>query len=505
LPDAVETDHGGAVIGTEPRVPFVPRRAAACRSVPRCGAVRVADHRPRDDARGVGFGFGTAPIGVASEGIARPGVPREGVGGFHRVVAGVRGVFHANDRPNPTPAPRVVRPIERQEDTGCRWSGGASRPLGGSFPHGTGPPPRDPPPPPGFVSFRFVPPTAHEGNPRASHRIESHRRGMDPGHDGRPRLGRGSHANIVADGGVPRRFVGCVFRTPWMEPVSSVGRRLASVRARKEVPACRSNARFDGNSNPVGTHPFGSVRSVSPEPCLGQGGRCGSRDACRVVSCRVAPYWMDGSCFDSMGSRHTTPPTTEDAPRRDTHDTRRRRPPETAFQGIVDRPPSPFLVRAAHHRSGACLCLASFRVPSVSIRSVHPCRDGTSHRRPTGPSNCNAMQCNAVGMDLGRSAVGFSALGEHVRLEAFCRRSHQGNGSTQQNERPWRDGSTIDERHDTTRHDNRTDPIGAFPNTDLETCSERHNVVVKGGRNPRNTQQKTVMETPGTARHGTME
>mmetsp|Transcript_23729 Transcript_23729/g.48670 ORF Transcript_23729/g.48670 Transcript_23729/m.48670 type:complete len:321 (-) Transcript_23729:208-1170(-) len=223
---------------------------------------------------------------------------------------------------------------------------------------------------------------------------------MDPGHDGRPRLGRGSHANIVADGGVPRRFVGCVFRTPWMEPVSSVGRRLASVRARKEVPACRSNARFDGNSNPVGTHPFGSVRSVSPEPCLGQGGRCGSRDACRVVSCRVAPYWMDGSCFDSMGSRHTTPPTTEDAPRRDTHDTRRRRPPETAFQGIVDRPPSPFLVPAAHHRSGARLCLASFRVPREYRIASHPSVPciHAAMERPIADrrGRRTAMQCNAM-------------------------------------------------------------------------------------------------------------
>lgn len=255
---------------------------------------------------------------------------------------------------------------------------------------------------------------------------------------------------------------------------------------------------------------FGPVRVARALPWAGRTVRFPRCVSCRVVSCgTVLDGWIvfrfdgepphdppnHGGC---AATRHTTTTTT-------TTSTGNSIPRDC---GSATFPvPRPSRTPSFGCTFMPCIVPSSEGVPYriASIRSVHPCRDGTSHRRPTGPSNCNAMQCNAVGMDLGRSAVGFSALGEHVRLEAFCRRSHQGNGSTQQNEQARRDGSTIDERHDTTRHDNRTDPIGAFPNTDLETCSERQNVVVKGGRNPRNTQQKTVMETPGPARHGTME
>lgn len=165
---------------------------------------------------------------------------------------------------------------------------------------------------------------------------------------------------------------------------------------------CRRAARTqDSTGIRTRWEPTHSVRSGPCRQSLALGREDGAVPAMRVVSCRVVWHrigWMDGWIvfrFDGEPP-HDPPHHGGCATTRHT----RRRPPETAFQGIVDRPPSPFLVPAAHHRSGARLCLASFRVPreyrTVSHPSV-PCIHAAMERPIADRrGRRTAMQCNAM-------------------------------------------------------------------------------------------------------------
>lgn len=170
MPDAVETDHGGAVIGTEPRVPFVPRRAAACP-----GAVRFGSRTTAPATMRGGSASGSAPhpsVSRAKESPAPGSLARGWVASteWWRAYGGCSTRTTVRTRP-PHHASSVRSSGKRTPDAG----GAVGHPDRWGVPSRTAPDPHQEIPLPHRGSFRFV--SFHPPHTRATHgpRIASNR------------------------------------------------------------------------------------------------------------------------------------------------------------------------------------------------------------------------------------------------------------------------------------------------------------------------------------------